>query len=212
MNILVDDQPYTLTGAADQTVGELANEVCQNSTRPSCMVVSLTLDGQRIEQAQLGDVLKSPINSFGTLEIQTQSTSALVKATLSQTLTLFDEAAGARTRAADLLNEGEPEPAMHHLQKVFDFWRQIQQTMLVCAEAIGAGLEDLRANDKTLSNIFDDLKRILNDLKEAMLNRDYVLVSDILRYECDGPFDDWKLILQSLEERAEAVHAAQTGE
>ena len=168
------------------------------------MVVSVRCDGEPVSQENLDQILAQPLSDFAKLELQTQSLRALVTATLAQAIALFEEAGQARIRTADLLAESKAETAMQHLQKFFDVWKQVQQSTLVCAQALGVNLDVLRVNGHGLVEIFEPLKTKLNELKEAIANHDFVVVGDILRYEFEEPFENWRALLNELHELAEA--------
>lgn len=206
MDILVDEQAYQPTGGIEQTVGELADEVIhasQVSEDDPRMVVGVFCDGEPVSQENLDDILSRPLSDFAKLELQTQSLRTLVTATLTQAIALFEEAGEARIRAADLLAESKTEAAMQHLQRFFDIWKQVQQSTLVCAQALGVDLDAIKINGHGLIEIFEPLKTLLNGLKDGMANHDFVVVGDILRYEFEEPFDNWNTLLNHLRERAE---------
>jgi len=207
VDILVDEQTYEPTGGPAMTVGELADEVVrssQDSPDAPRIVVGVFCDEEPVPQDNLDHVLTQPVSDFEKLELQTQSLRSLVKATLTQAITLFEEAAQLRIRVADLLAESNAESAMEYLQRFFNIWKQVQQSTLVCAQALGVDLETMQVNGRGLVKIFEPIRDLLNELKDAMVNHDFVLVGDILRYEFEEPFDDWRALLGALREQAES--------
>jgi len=203
VDIFVDEQPYQPAGGSDRTVGELANEVAGASQAAPRMVVSVRCDGEPVSQENLDQILTQPLSDFAKLELHTQPRYTLIEATLTQAIALFEEAGLARIRTADLLAEGKAETAMHHLQKFFDIWKQVQQCTLVCAQALDVDLDALQVDGQGLVEIFEPLKTRLNELKEAMVNHDFVVLGDILRYEFEESFESWSALLNQLREQAE---------
>ena len=207
MDILVDERAYQPTGGSEQTVGELADEVVrasQDTQDAPRIVVGVFCDGEPVSQDHLDQVLMKPLRDFEKLELQTQSLRALVTATLTQAIALFEEAGEIRIRAADLLAESKTETAMQHLQRFFNIWKQVQQSTLVCAQALGVDLDATQVNGRGLVEIFEPIRERLTGLKDAMADHDFVLVGDILRYEFAEPFNDWSTLLNELHEQAEA--------
>lgn len=207
MDILVDEQTYEPTGSATMTVGELAEEVVrstQDSSDAPRIVVGVYCDGEPVPQDNLDHVLLQPVSDFEKLELQTQSLRALVTATLTQAISLFEEAGQVRIRAADLLAESNTESAMECLQRFFNIWKQVQQSTLVCAQALGIDLDAMEVNGLGLVKIFEPIRDLLTEIKDAMVNHDFVLVSDTLRYEFEEPFDNWNAFLNALREKAES--------
>lgn len=204
MQILVDDQPYVSSGKAGQTVAELANEVCQNDTEPgNRLVVGIRCNGEQVGNEQLEGVLASPAEQYDSIELLTQPVASMVKATLSQAIEIFEQSAENRRNAADLMTEGRQAEAMGHLQNFLEVWRQVQDSMLMCAQALQVDLESLKVNDLSLTEILEMIKKQLNDLKGAMETSDYVVVGDILRYEFEEPTEYWLEFLGLLCEQAD---------
>ena len=206
MEVLVDDQAYEITGPDDQTIAELANEVCNAKGHAGQrMVVGLRCDGQTVSNDKLTAVLQTPAGRFQRLELQTQPVAALVRATLTQALEVFEDSAASRHRVADLLDEGRHDAAMQQLQKFLNAWKQVQQCLVLSAQALEADLEAVRVNDLPLGQILDLIKTQLTGLKDAMETGDFVVVGDILRYEFDEPLAHWVALLKHLRQLAETA-------
>ena len=202
MQVFVDEQAYQPQGGPDQTLGQLAAEVGLAVPGKPRMLVSLCCDGQPVSQDNLGAILDRPASDFQKLELHTQPLVAMVRNILAETIDLFDQADQARHKAADLLAEGQTEAAMHQLQTFFGTWRHVQDAMIVCVQALGSDLDSLDINGKPLCEVFEPLRKLLADLKDAMLRQDYVVVGDILRYEFDQPLKGWRALLNQLHETA----------
>lgn len=204
MRIFVDDQPYASPGKAGQTVAELANEVCQKDAEPgSRLVVGIRCNGEQVANDQLDQVLASPAEQFDSIELLTQPIASLVKATLSQAIELFEQSADNRRKAADLMTEGRQTEAMGRLQSFLEVWRQVQDSVLMCGQAMQIDLESLKVNNLNLISILEMIKDQLNNLKAAMESGDYVVVGDILRYELEEPSEYWLKFLSLLCEQAD---------
>lgn len=207
MQVIVNDEAYQPTGGPKMTVGDLATEVGMVIQGQPRIVVSLHCDGQLVEQADLQTVLARPATDFQTLELRTQPLSAMVRNILAETIDLFHQADQARERAGLSLVEGRTEEAMNHLQNFFVLWRQVQEAMIVSARALEVDLDSLNVGGKTLMAVLEAMRKPLNDLKDAMVNRDHVVVGDILQYEFAEPLTDWLQLLTILQQQAGPANA-----
>ena len=203
LEILVNDRPYSPVATAPQTVAELASEICQAEPGTPRMVVSLRCDGEDVENERIEKVLASPVEQFQKIEMLTQPIKAVVKTTLDQAVNLFQEANECRKRAADLLDEGQQEQALQNLQRFFELWRQVQETMLLCARSLDIDLATIQVNGRGFLEVFNPIRDCLTSLRDGMLNRDFVVVCDTLRYELDEPFNDWAAMLSYLRDQTE---------
>jgi len=208
MEVLVDDRPYQATGSPDQTLRELANEVCtvrEGEGQGQRFVVSLRCDGNEVEKEGIDAVLALPMSQFQRLELHTQPIAPLVASTLAKAIDLLGEAADSRLQTADLLEEGQHNEAMQRFQKLIEAWQQVQQAMVVCGQTLGINLDTLQVNDVVLNDLMESIKTQLNELKAGLENRDFVLVADILRYELDEPLTHWRTILDYLVAQVDAA-------
>ena len=204
MEVFVDEEAYESAGGSGLTIDQLVAEVGTAMPGKPRMVVSLSCDGRPVEEADIESTLARPAHDFQKLELRTQPLAALVRNILAETIDLFHQANQAREQAASLLVEGRTQEAMHQLQSFFALWRQVQDAMVVCARAIGADLDSMDLSGKSPAAVFEAIRKLLNDLKDAMVNHDYVVVGDILQYEFAEPLGDWLTLLTALRQRAEA--------
>jgi hypothetical protein len=205
VNILIDNQPFQASGSTQQTIRELAQEACTAiGGAGERVVVDVRCNGELVPDERLETVLETPAGRFERLEFRTRPMGTMVRAALTQAIDLFEQASGSRTHIADLLADGQKQPAMHKLQQLFESWRQVQETMLLCAGAIGVDLDQLQANGLNLANILGQIKQQLITLKDSIEAGDFVVTGDILRYELDEPFSHWIAFLQQLRKQAPA--------
>lgn len=203
--ILIDDRPYPQPCPPEMTVRDLAREICADTTLGRRLVVSLHCDGRPVADAEMDAVLDAPADSFDRLDLVTQPVAALVRTAMHQAMNLIDDASACRDAAADALERGERPAAMSELQKFLDIWRQVQESMLASAEALGVHLDSLDAGGCRFSELIGLMKTHLTDLRSAMRTQDLVLVGDILRYELEEVLTHWRGLLAALQSAAEAA-------
>lgn len=203
MEVLVDDQPYAASGPADQSLRDLAREICSGEAEDR-VVVSVRCDGRTVAQHELDTMLDKPTTDFDRLDLHTQPVKTLVRSTLAGAIGVFTEADATRSQIADYLAEGQQEKAMTMLQELFSAWKQVQDCLPTTAEALHTDLADLRVDGVGINEILDQIKIQLTEMKEAMQTGDMVLVGDILRYELEEPFQNWLGLLKQLHEIAAA--------
>lgn len=199
MHVLVDDRPYTMAGPANQSLGELANEVCAaNRQDEPRYVVSIRCDGQPLSQEDLAEALASAAERYERVEIQTQPVAALVRSALDQAALVLEDSTIAREKAADLLAAGQQEAAMQELQKFLEAWKQIHQTLMVVSQVLGIDLDSVADGKASLSTVLEVVKSRFTEMKDAMVQNDFVVVGDLLRYELSEPVEQLAGLLRGL--------------
>lgn len=206
MQVLVDDRPYTMTGPPSQSLGELANEICLASRQDEARyVVSIRCDGQPVGQQELAAALQSQTDQYERVELHTQPVAALVSGTIDQAVLVLEDSTTAREKAADLLAAGQQEPAMQELQKFLEAWKQIHQTLMVVAQVLNIDLDKVSEGGTSLSTVLEALKAQFTEMKGAMVQGDFVVVSDLLRYELSEPVEQLVCLLRHLSRSASGV-------
>ncbi|HPD31903.1 MAG TPA: hypothetical protein PLL20_18065 [Phycisphaerae bacterium] len=199
MHVLVDDRPYTMAGPANQSLAELANEACAaNRQDEPRYVVSIRCDGQPLSQEDLAEALESPAERYERVEIQTQPVAALVRSALDQAALVLEDSTIAREKAADLLAAGQHEAAMQELQKFLEAWKQIHQTLMVVSQVLGIDLDSVADDRARLSTVLEVVKSRFAEMKDAMVQNDFVVVGDLLRYELSEPVEQLAGLLRGL--------------
>ncbi|MGQ9651704.1 MAG: hypothetical protein ACUVXJ_16495 [Phycisphaerae bacterium] len=199
MHVLVDDRPYTMVGPASQSLAELANEVCAASHRDEPRyVVGIRCDGQSLSQQELAAALESPADRYERVEIQTQPVAALVRSVLEQAALVLEDSTFAREKAADLLAAGRQEAAMQELQKFLEGWKQIHQTLMVVSQVLRIDLDSVSEGGISLGPVLETLKSRFTEMKDAMVQSDFVVVGDLLRYELSEPVEQLIGLLRGL--------------
>ncbi len=205
MSILVDDKPYQSTGPAEQTVRELAWEVCGRDGGAERLVVSVRCDGEAVSDAELDAVLDTPSSRYGRVELQTQPTAALVRATLAQTIDLFKEASVVREEIADHLTAARHDQAMEGLRQFIGIFQQVQQSTLASARALGLDLESLESEGVRLADVIGEFRDLLVAMRDAMQAGDFVVLADTLRYDLEAASNAWLGCLTELRDAAAAA-------
>jgi len=188
-----------MTGPPSQSLGQLANEICLASRQGEARyVVSIRCDGQPVGQPELAAALQSQTDQYERVELQTQPVAALVSGTIDQAVLVLEDSTTAREKAADLLAAGQQEAAMQELQKFLEAWKQIHQTLMVVAQVLNIDLDKVSEGGTSLSTVLEELKAQFTEMKGAMVQGDFVVVSDLLRYELSHPVEQLTDLLRHL--------------
>lgn len=203
MQVIVDEQTYAGVMSANQTIQQLADDVCTASAgQEQRLVVGLACDGLPVAPEQFDRVLRTPVEDFELVEMQTVSVREQIQETLAQALDTLSRTHPLREAAADLLSQGRHEAAMGEIQKILEILKQVQQTTLLTSHLLKIDLQELKPGGRNFLDTLTLIKDELGQLKAGMETSDFVMVSDILRYEFVEPLDAWASILRSLQDLA----------
>jgi hypothetical protein len=198
MHVYVDDNPYAVSGLADKTLRQLAQEVRESLTPRKRMLVAIYTNSQLVPPTELDAVLDAPANRFEKIDFQSALPQALTREVLLHARALVTEAAPLCQQAGQLISAGQTARAMDMLGSCFGVWSQVQESMARSAELLGLDLSKLQIQGKGANVLLDEFAAQLRAVKESLENRDYVQLSDILQYELQDVAPRWQGLIDEL--------------
>lgn len=190
ITVQVNDEPCALAIDPNQTVRDLAGVVCGDGADKR-LVVGMRCNGAAVTAEEMDACLASVVGSFESIELQTRPVSVLVSQALVQAIDVLRAADAARIEVADLFTRAQQQSGFEKLQQLLADYKQVQETVLLSAEALNLQLDAITTSGRGMQEIVADIKTQLEELKTALGQGDLVLVGDILRYELETPFADW---------------------
>jgi hypothetical protein len=201
MSVTVDRQPLAAEQMGLQTLGQLLAHL-QKENR---LVVHVLVDGQEPDLSEMGSVRRIPLDGH-TLFVETADPHDLAFQALSEVEAQLDEADQLRAQASDLILAGQQQQAMTKLSGCFATWQAAPESVLKTAQILRVDLERLRVEGKPLADGVRLFAEQLRHIKEAVENRDFVALNDILTYEAPGTTAHWRAAIQALRGAVSAVH------
>jgi len=203
MHVYVDDKPFAVSDLASKTVRQVANEVNSALAQQGRMLVAVFCDGRLIEPQELQSVLDSPASRFERLDFQSALPAVLAREVLMRASELLDEVSPLLQQAGELLSQGQNARAMELLANCFGVWHQVQDSVAKSSRLLGLDLSKFLIADRPADEMLEEFADRLREVKEALENRDYVMLSDVVQYELPEAAPRWKELLERLIEAVE---------
>ena len=205
MHIYVDDNPYAVSNLADKTLRQIAQEIRQCLAPQKRMLVAIYTDNQLVPPQALDEVLDFPASRYQKIDFQSALPKVLAREVLTHARNLVAEAAPICQQAGEMLSAGQTARAMEMLGSCFGVWSQVQESMSRSVALLGLDLSKLQIGGKKASELLDEFAVQLRTVKEALENRDYVQLSDILQYELLDVAPRWQGLLDQLVAQIDAA-------
>ena len=106
-------------------------------------------------------------------------------------------------QAAELLTNGKNAEAMELLGKIFSSWNTTQSSLGRLGELMQWDFQALQFEGESMNAFFDHFAGQLTVVKESIEGRDFVTLSDVLRYELEPQTDQWRSLLTTLSQSLE---------
>ncbi len=205
MNIYVDDEQVDAATVGDGTLEEALHNIQNGVCAPDRLVVDVRIDGHDVPEGAMAEALKKPATTFGRIDISTGTRQELVVDAMDQATTCLAETMNVCREIADLLAKGDTVQATQDLGKCLRVWQQIHEAIGKSIEMLQVDLEQLTIDNEPLTEVFQKPIKALQQIKEALLAKDFVLLADILQYEFDEVADCWQALINAL--KLEATEA-----
>lgn len=201
MRLLVNDELTVLSIGPRQTLRQIAQAICPSTAKDPSLVVSVRCNGREMAEEHLELALEKPILDFDEVAFQTLPLKALVAQNLSGAGELVAAAGASSTEAADRISSGKEQEALEKLQQFFSQWRSVQESFVLCMQAMNLSFEEIEAQGLPIRNTVERSRTTLVELKTLLETGDMVLIGDILRFELEEVFNLWNQIIDWMKSR-----------
>ncbi|HWE01985.1 MAG TPA: hypothetical protein VG326_06195 [Tepidisphaeraceae bacterium] len=193
MSVTVDHELFAAEEIGLATVGQVLTHL-QGYNR---LIVNLLIDGLEPDLSFLGNVRRTPLGDH-TVYIETADPRDMALEVLNEVEVQLQEAERLRHDAIGLLQRNNVERALQKLSGCFTTWQNAKESVLKTTQLLRIDLEQVYAGARTLGQMVGEFNDQLRQIKSALENRDYVLLTDILTYEATETNHRWSEALDGI--------------
>jgi predicted NUDIX family phosphoesterase len=193
MSITVDDRTFMPHDLGIETVGDLLTLV-QKDER---LITNLLIDGAEPDLSRLHILRKAPVAGH-TIYVETAEPRRMAMEVLDEVDKHLDEADALKAEAIDMLSRDQVTRALERLGRCFGVWYSAQESVVKTAQLLRIDLSKITLGDTPLTDVLDQFKEQLLNIRTALENRDFVSLSDSLQYETTETTDQWRQAVQAV--------------
>lgn len=197
MIVTLDCQRVNDSLATDSTLLALIDQV-RAGLDSERLIVSVTIDGQRIPDADLGAKLEQPIAGYAQIDLESGDRHQLVRDALRGLAHEFDLAGAQLPGIAERLGTTDVAAAIRDIGGFVGLWQTCNRIITQCSGLLGKDLTLLEHEARPVCAWLDDLIEKLTCLRGALDAHDTVLLADIVRYEFPTLATTWQALLSNL--------------
>ena len=198
MDAYLDNEPLESSVGEDERLEALLAEVNRAMSERDRVVVAILCNDQEVNADALPKALATPLSEFQRVELRSQPAGEVARAVLDQASGLLEETEREQPGIVEMLNEGNTVRGMELLAGSFRLWLQAHEAVLGAIRLGSVPLDDVRVDGTPSVDIVNGLKDKLEQIKEALEARDYVMLADILQYELPETLQTWKSLIGQL--------------
>jgi hypothetical protein len=200
VSVTVDHESLPVRELGLSTIGQVLSHL----QRDNRLVVQVLIDGREPEPNQFGSMRQTNTGEH-TIYIETADKHELALEVLSDIDEQLPEAERLKCDAADLLAKNQAGKALEQLGTCLRIWQHAQESVQKVAELLKIDLCSIEVGAQPLEQAMNDFAAQLRQIKSALEQRDFVLLSDVLLYETTQTTANWIAAIESLRSRVEAT-------
>jgi hypothetical protein len=197
MIVTLDGRRLTKVFTPDRTLQSLVDEI-RSEHLGSRIVVEVAVDGRPLIDPALSQRLPQPVGQIDQIDLASGDARQLVAAALRETAEQLDLAAGAHVEIAGDIQAGRAADAIRQYGQLLDVWHACRSSIQNAGAILGLDYSDFRHDGRSLDEWFSELAKRLREVRDAFESRDYVMLSDALKYEMPQVCESWQAILAEL--------------
>jgi hypothetical protein len=200
MAVTVDREPLAAEDLGLRTVGE----VFAHLQKKNRLVVQVLIDGEEPEAERLGAVRQTHVKDHA-VYIETANPRSLALEVLDDVQRQLHEAEGMKDEAAELLQKNQSGRALGLLGRTIRTWQNAQESVSKVAELLRLDLAAVDVKGTPLHAMLSGFSGQLKQIKAALDQRDFVLLSDVLMYETAETTGNWTAALEAMQEMVRSL-------
>jgi hypothetical protein len=190
MPVTVDHATLEVEQMGLTTVGQVLSHIKKQNR----LVVNVLIDGREPDLQKLADVRRSLINGH-TVFIETTDPRQMARDVIGELQSQLGEADRLKTEASDLLQKNQTVKAMEKLSGCFSTWQHAQTSLNCTAQLLKINLDNVLVAGRRMTDLMNEFSAQLRQIKTSLENRDFVSLSDHLRYETSETSALWQQAL-----------------
>jgi hypothetical protein len=203
MLVYLDDQTFATALQPGQTVRALVDEVRASLRGTDRLVMGIRADGLDVTDEGYEEMLTGPVESFGRYDFSSADPRQVVGTALSECLDLLSANDAHRVQAIAAFTRGDAGQGLESLGECCRAWQQIHDGIANAIRLLGLDPQARSLSESSLLAALSGVRALLEQVREALQARDFVLVSDILQYEFDPLIENWGTLIHTILETVE---------
>jgi hypothetical protein len=198
MEVVVDGNTGMMTPDEGTTLKATLEALRRTISSRRRVIVSFTLDGEKIDPDKLGEKADQPPGKFGLLEVKTADPFQFSVSTLSGLLTHLKNMEKAQEEALEFAGKGEYAKTLEKAESLFYSWDILLRAVRDVGTLSTADLKTLDAGGATVDARIRELQDALLRYAAAMEFKDVARIAELIQTEFRLRLHDWRTVIESL--------------
>jgi len=200
MEMKVDGASRNVELVEGISLGDVLDEARVKVLGEGRVITRIEVDGDVLEAGKQDELRDRSAREFGRVEITTRGTDELARETLLELVRHLEQVEGVMPELVGYLEEDKIQEGMALLASCCQMWAVVQDALSKVGILLEWDYGSVEAEGKTVSEWLGEMEVTLRGMNEALTNRDFVLLCEVLRHEFSPGMRSWQGILSHLAE------------
>ena len=198
MEVVVDGKTGLMTPDSGTTLQAVLEALRRTISSRRRIIVSFTLDGEKLDLDKLGERGQKPPGDFGLLEVKTADPFQFSVGTLSGLLGHLKNMEKAQEEALQFANAGEYAKTLERADACFYGWDILLRAVRDVGMLSMADLKNLDASGVTVDARIRELQDAMLRFSAALEFKDVARIAEIIESELRLRLHDWRNVIEAL--------------
>jgi hypothetical protein len=198
MEVVVDGKTGLMTPDTGTTLQAVLEALRRNISSRRRVIVSFTLDGDKLDLDKLGVRAEQPPGNFGLLEVKTADPFQFSVGTLSGLLGHLKNMEKCQEEALQFASAGEYAKTLEKADACFYGWDILLRAVRDVGSLSMADLKNLDASGLTIDARIKELQDALLRFSAALEFKDVARLAEIIETEFRLRLHDWRSVIEAL--------------
>jgi hypothetical protein len=183
MNVIVDGFKDLIEVESDEgeTLVEFFDEIKTFVNKNDRIISSIDIEGKEIKPPFVDDSFKKLVKDVKEVAIHTLPIKELCLSTVEELDVHLKQTIDDFKKASEIIYSQKYDEATEYIIKAIQRWRYCQEAIDMIVTLV---VQKVKAVKETkISNIYAGLNEIIIQLSDAMQNKDYMMLKDVIDYE-----------------------------
>ena len=198
MEVVVDGKTGLMTPDEGTTLKATLEALRRNISSRRRVIVSFTLDGEKIDPDKLGARAEEAPGKFGLLEVKTADPFQFSVSTLTGLLTHLKNMEKTQEEALEFAAKGEYAKTLEKADACFYGWDILLRAVRDVGTLSTADLKNLDAGGSSVDQRIRELQDALLRYSAAMEFKDVARIAELIQTEFRLRLHDWRTVIEAL--------------
>lgn len=199
MIITLDNQRIEVETPTPCTLQTLIDQI--RATHENRLIISIMINGQTLGDNELAEQLGKPLNPDVQIDLESGESHVVARDALRGLALEFQHARTRHEAVADRLGAGESSAGIQDVGDFVALWQTTHRVLAQCSGLLNQDLTQVEHDGRTVQACFEEVVEQLSGIRDALEQRDMVMLSDVVRYELPTLCEHWQQVLEGVADK-----------